>query len=272
MRFINKALSTKSILLIDPSIARQTAADAEKFAFTDILSQVFGEMPKPYKIGSYGIIPVVGVIGKGLSPIERMTGAVDLNSINDQIDAYSEDKEVKTIIFNIDSPGGVVGGVEEISRKISNLSKPTIGYTDGMMCSAAYWIGSACDRVLASPSADVGSIGAFINVIDVSEAYKSMGVKSVVISSAASPLKAAGVEGTSLTEDQKKYFQIEVDRVYADFVDSIMIKRKMAQPEAMLGQSMSGKQAAKMGLLTGISDSLNELIGYRNNNTKNIIK
>jgi signal peptide peptidase SppA len=247
-------------MLIDPVIAKQYAIDAEKFGFTDLLAQVFGEVAKPYKVGSYGVIPIVGVIGKGLSPLERMTGASDLNIVSDQIDAFLADGEVQTLVFHIDSPGGVVGGVEEVARKIANSSKPTIAYTDGMMCSAAYWLGSSADRVISSPSADVGSIGVYMNLIDVSQAYAEMGIKAVVIKSSATPYKAAGIEGTSLSSEQIAYFQNEVDAIYADFTSSVKAKRKMASEDAMKGQSMSGKIASSMGLLTGLADSLSEVL------------
>jgi signal peptide peptidase SppA len=260
MRFLNKALNGRSPMLIDPSTAKQFALDAEKFGFTDLLAQVFGEVAKPYKVGSYGVIPVVGVIGKGLSPLDRMTGATDINEISDNMDDYLADAEVKTIIFHVDSPGGVVGGVEELARKIANSSKATIAYTDGMMCSAAYWLGSSADRVIASPSATVGSIGVYMNLIDVSQAYAEMGVKAVVIKSSATPYKGAGIEGTSLSPEQIAYFQNEVDDIYNDFVASVKSKRKMASDDAMKGQSMSGKIASSMGLLTGLSDSLNTII------------
>jgi signal peptide peptidase SppA len=260
MRFLNKALNGRSPMLIDPSTAKQYALDAEKFGFTDLLAQVFGEVAKPYKVGSYGIIPVVGVIGKGLSPLDRMTGATDINEISNNMDDYLADSEVNTIIFHIDSPGGVVGGVEELSRKIANSSKATIAYTDGMMCSAAYWLGSSADRVIASPSATVGSVGVYMNLIDVSEAYADMGVKAVVIKSSATPHKAAGIEGTSLSAEQIAYFQNEVDAIYNDFVASVKSKRKMASDDAMKGQSMSGKIASSMGLLTGLSDCLSNVI------------
>ena len=260
MRFLNKALNGRSPMLIDPVIAKQYSADAEKFGFSDLLAQVFGEVPKPYKVGTYGIIPIVGPIGKGLAPMERMMGGADLNVISDNIDAYLADPEVKTLVFQIDSPGGVVGGVEEVARKIANSSKPTIAYTDGMMCSAAYWLGSSADRVISSPSADVGSIGVYMNLIDVSQAYADMGVKAVVIKSSATPYKGAGIEGTSLSTEQIAYFQNEVDAIYTDFVASVKSKRKMASDEAMKGQSMSGKVASSLGLLTGLADSLNAVI------------
>ena len=260
MRFLNKALNGRSPMLIDPNTARQYALDAEKFGFTDILTQIFGEQPKPYKVGGYGIIPIVGVIGKGLSPFECMTGGCDLNTLNKQIDAYAMDAEVNTIIFEVNSPGGTVTGVEETARKIAGLKKPTIAYTDSMMASAAYWLGSSADRVLASPSADVGSVGVYMAIPDMSALYQASGVNMVVIKSSATPLKAAGIEGTSLSQEQIDNFQNEVDSIYTDFVASVSMKRKMVNADALKGQSMSGKQASKMGLVTGLVDSLNSIV------------
>jgi hypothetical protein len=71
MRFLTNGLSGREPLLIDPTKAKDHAVLAEKFGFTDMLSQLFGVAPKPYVVDGIGVIPVVGVIGKGLSPWRR---------------------------------------------------------------------------------------------------------------------------------------------------------------------------------------------------------
>jgi signal peptide peptidase SppA len=260
MKFLSKALSGRSPLLIDPIEAKSHSDRVSMYALSDLLSQIFGETPKPYKLGKYGIIPIVGVIGKGLSPLEKMTGATDLNDISKQIDVFMKDPEVKEIVFHIDSPGGTVTGVEEVTRKIKNSSKPTISYTDGMMASAAYWMGSAADRVVGSPSSDVGSVGVYMVVQDVSELYAASGVKMIVIKSSSSPLKAAGLEGTSLSQEQIDNFQVGVDEIYNNFVASVKQKRKLVSEDSLKGQIMSGTTASKKGLLTGLADSLDEIL------------
>jgi signal peptide peptidase SppA len=260
MKFLSKALSGRSPLLIDPIEARTHADRVSTYGISDLLSQIFGETPKPYKVGKYGIIPVVGVIGKGLSPLEKMTGAVDLNEVSQQIDAFLADPEVQEIVLHIDSPGGTVTGVEEVARKIQNSTKPTTSYTDGMMASAAYWLGASADRVVGSPSSDVGSVGVYMAVPDMSGLYAMSGVQMLVIKSSATPLKAAGLEGTSLSQEQIDYFQQQVDEIYTDFVASIKQKRKFVADDALKGQAMSGKVASKKGLLTGLADSLGALL------------
>jgi signal peptide peptidase SppA len=258
MRFLTNGLSGREPLLIDPTKAKDHAVLAEKFGFTDMLAQLFGVAPKPYIVDGIGIIPVVGVIGKGLSPLEKMMGAVDINDLSDQVDAMASDPSVEKIAFQVSSPGGTVTGVEELANKIRNLGKPTMAYTDSEMASAAYWISSASDKVTASPSSSVGSVGVYMAIPDYSEAAKMQGIKMVVIKSG--KFKGAGIEGTSLDEGQLGNLQEGVDTIHAEFKDAVNMKRKMVKAEAMEGQVFSGKQAAAQGLVTGLADSFNDAL------------
>lgn len=255
MRFLTNGLSGREPLLIDPTKAKDHAVLAEKFGFTDMLAQLFGQAPKPYVVDGIGIIPVVGVIGKGLSPLEKMMGAVDVNEISDAVDAFAADPAVEKIALQISSPGGTVTGVEELANKVRALEKPTLAYTDSEMASAAYWIGSAADRVVASPSSTVGSIGVYMAIPDYSKAAEMAGIKMVVVKSG--KFKGAGIEGTSLNEDQMANLQESVDTIHAEFKAAVNMKRKMVKAEAMEGQTFSGKQAAQQGLVTGLADSFN---------------
>jgi len=258
MRFLTNGLSGREPLLIDPTKAKDHAVLAEKFGFTDMLAQLFGVAPKPYVVDGIGIVPIVGVIGKGLSPLEKMMGAVDVNDLSDQVDAMAADPAVEKIAFQVSSPGGTVTGVEELANKIRNLGKPTMAYTDSEMASAAYWISSASDKVTASPSSSVGSIGVYMAIPDYSEAAKMAGIKMVVIKSG--KFKGAGIEGTSLDEGQLGNLQAGVDTIHAEFKEAVNMKRKMVKAEAMEGQTFSGKQAAAQGLVTGLADSFNEAL------------
>ena len=179
MRFLINGLSGREPLLIDPTKAKDHAVLAEKFGFTDMLAQLFGVAPAPYVVDGVGIVPIVGVIGKGLSPLEKMMGAVDVNDVSAAIDAFAANPEVEKVALQISSPGGTVTGVEELANKVRNLEKPTLAYTDSEMASAAYWIGSAADRVVASPSSTVGSIGVYMAIPDYSEAAKMQGIEMV---------------------------------------------------------------------------------------------
>ena len=255
MRFLTSGLSGREALLIDPAKAKDHAVLAEKFGFTDMLATLFGEAPKPYVADGIGVIPVAGVIGKNLSPLEKMMGAVDVNDVSAAVDAFAANPDVQKIAFNISSPGGTVTGVEELANKIRDLGKPTLAYTDTEMASAAYWIGSAADRVVASPSSTVGSVGVYMAIPDMSKLYEASGVSMVVIKSSGSPLKGAGIEGTSLSADQIANLQEGVDAIHEDFKAAVKAKRTLVAEDALRGQVFSGKQAAGKGLVTGLADS-----------------
>jgi len=258
MRFLTNGLSGREPLLIDPAKASDHAVLAEKFGFTDMLAQLFGVAPKPYVVGNIGVIPVVGVIGKGLTPLEKMMGATDVNEIADALDAFAMNPEVEKVALQVSSPGGTVTGVEELANKVRNLKKPTLAYTDSEMASAAYWIASAADRVVASPSSTVGSIGVYMAIPDYSKAAEMAGIKMVVVKSG--KFKGAGIEGTSLDEGQMANLQESVDTIHADFKAAVNMKRKMVKAESMEGQTFSGKQAAQQGLVTGLADSFNDAL------------
>ena len=255
MRFLTNALSGREPLLVDPAKAKDHAVLAEKFGVTDMLASLFGVAPQPYVADGIGIVPIYGIIGKDLSPLDKMMGAVDVNDVSAAVDAFAANPDVQKIAFKVSSPGGTVTGVEELANKIRGLGKPTLAYTDSEMASAAYWIASAADRVTASPSSTVGSVGVYMAIPDYSKAAEMAGIKMVVIKSSGSPLKGAGIEGTSLSEEQVANLQEGVDSIHEDFKAAVKAKRTMVSDESLRGQVFSGKQAAAKGLITGIADS-----------------
>ena len=259
MRFLLNGLNGREALLIDPAKANDHRVLAEKFGFTDMLAQLFGEVPKAYIAeDGTGVIPIAGVIGKGLSPLEKMTGAVDVSDISETIDDYAMNPQVTRIAFQVSSPGGTVTGVEELANKVRNIAKPTMSYSDTEMASAAYWIAAAADKVVASPSSTIGSIGVYMVVADYSEAAKAEGIKMIVIK--AGQHKAIGVPGAEVTEDQQDHLQEGVDEIWGDFKAAVLKTRKMVKAEDMEGQVFSGKQAAQRNLVTGLADSFNEAV------------
>jgi signal peptide peptidase SppA len=259
MRFLLNGLSGREALLIQPARANDHRILAEKFGFTDMLAQLFGEIPKAYIAeDGTGVIPIAGVIGKSLSPLEKMTGAVDVSDIADTIDEYATNPQVTRIAFQVSSPGGTVTGVEELANKVRNIAKPTMSYSDTEMASAAYWVAAAADKVVASPSSTVGSVGVYMVVADYSEAAKAEGIKMIVIK--AGQHKAIGVPGAEVTDAHQAHLQEGVDEIHADFKAAVLKTRKMVKAEDMEGQVFSGKQAAQRGLVTGLADSFNEAV------------
>ena len=267
MRNLSKDFKGQRPLLIQPAQAEaylnrvgdmEIPMDAKMSEMGEMLSAIFGEKPTLEKFPPIAIIPVKGVIGKGLSELESLCGCCDVHDIEEMLEECERDPSIKTIILDIDSPGGTSVGVPELANRIKNCSKEVISFTGNECCSAAYWIGSQASSFYATPSSSVGSIGVYIAFPDCSEAYKMEGVKMDVIKSGA--YKGAGIPGTSLDEGQRKMLQQEVEDIHVDFKDAVKSVRSFVEDSSMEGQQFSGKRAAEAGLVTALTNGFDEMV------------
>lgn len=224
----------------------------------------------PYIKDGTGIIPVRGVIGKCLSALEAMLGCADIDTIAETLDKWSKDDTVFEVVLRMDSGGGSTTGLEELAKKIRNYDKPTIAFTDSDCGSAAYWMASQCKRFVTTPSASVGACGVYITMTDERKKFEKEGREVVVIKSG--KYKAAGVEGTSLTNDQIVALQEEVDELHSRFIRDVRSVRQFAMLEDLQGQSFYGDKAAQRGLTTGVIDSFDSLMEEIKNTRKQAYK
>lgn len=216
------------------------------------------EQPGMEIINGVAVIPVDGVIAKRMNMLTKISGGVSTELVTQDVKKALADPSVKAIVLAIDSPGGSVDGTQELAQAIFNGrgTKPIIAYADGLMASAAYWIGSACDTVVMSgETAAIGSIGVVATHVDVSQAEKQRGVKTTEvvagkykrIASQYAPLSAAGLQT----------MQEQVDHVYSVFVNDVA-KHRGVTPDVVLkhmadGRIFLGSQAIEAGLVDGFA-------------------
>ena len=169
-----------------------------------------------------------------------------------------QDPSVHTVLLDIDSPGGTVNGTPELAAAVARLSreKHVYAYTAGLCCSAAYWVASQADAIYAAPSARVGSIGVLMPVTDSSDAYSQHGLKVEVF--AAGKYKAAGLSGTTMTDEQRQLLQGQVEATWQDFKSAVNRRRSVAD-EDMEGQTFAGADAKRRRLVDARADSLDWL-------------
>lgn len=266
MKF-SAALSSPQPLLVCPSRLRAhcdtATAAAAVVAREDqprALGYFFGARPAPSRVGSVAVLPVRGVIGAGLSDFDADTGGFDLDDLGEWLDEAEADAAVSAVFMDFDTPGGTVSGVAEAAERIRSFSKPVVAFVGASCCSAGYWLASAAHRVLATPSAQVGSIGVYIALPDYSALYEANGIRVDVIK--AGELKAAGVPGTALSDAQREDLQNRVNAIHAEFKAAVSARRSLASADSMRGQSFSGREAAARGLVTGLVSSRREALAH----------
>lgn len=247
----------------------QPKAEGEEDDINSLLEQAMQSMAVSYVTpNGTGVIPIEGVIGKNLSVMEKLIGCADLNDICMQLKAWENDSSVKRVAFKINSGGGTTTGLEETAKKIYDFKKPTASFTDEDMGSAAYWLGSQCDRVIVTPSSTVGSVGIYVSFTDESAKFKNEGKKVIVIKSG--DYKGAGIEGAALTQMQGDWIQEEVVELHDIFKKNVKRSRSMVKDEDMQGQTFSGSKAASRALVTGLANSWDEFLGAFEGNSDNV--
>lgn len=160
-------------------------------------------------------------------------GACSYEAIIQAIGEISEDSSIEKIIFEIDSPGGMVDGVDNCAQAIKAIDIPTEAVVGSLCASAAYWIASQCDTLTASSlTAMFGSIGVIVAYMDDTRRLTDAGFDKIVVVSAGAPNKHLDLMNEDdrlklkerLTAIEEIFVKriadgrgIETDRVYSDF-------------------------------------------------------
>ena len=202
-----------------------------------------------------GTVSIEGPILRKPDPFARILfGATDSEAIGDALREAAGRDDIRAVFLDIDSPGGTVAGTPELAAAVSALNdiKPVYAFSSGLMCSAAYWVGSQARAVYATPSARVGSIGVMQLVIDDSAALESRGIKVEVF--AVGKYKAMGAPGTSLTDDQRELIGSNLAETAADFHAAVLARGRSIPAEAMEGQTFTGRQAQQFNLAGVVPD------------------
>lgn len=137
------------------------------------------------------ILPVSGPLFRYASWFTMVSGATSYDLLARDFAQAMADPNVKSILLNIDSPGGEVNGVAEFADQIfaARGSKKITAYVGGLGASAAYWIASAADEIVAADTAMIGSLGTVTQVSDTRERDAKAGIKTFTIVSSQSPYK-----------------------------------------------------------------------------------
>lgn len=166
------------------------------------------------------VIDVLGPMEKRPSWMGWTFGFASTQKTRQALANAINDPDVSSIVLRLDSPGGTVDGLAEVGDDLWAArqagTKPIIAQVDGMLASAAYYVASQANQIVAGRMDLVGSIGTKLVLLDLSKMAEKEGVEVVLITTG--EMKAAGEPGTEITDEQKEYFQGIVDGYFEDFI------------------------------------------------------
>lgn len=232
-------------------------ASGHEFTAEEIEARISSRQSGPApSANGIGYVPIRGVVANRIGGMDESSGGTSAERIGAQVRQFAGDPNIGTILFDVDSPGGTVPGVQETAAAIfeARSSKRIVAHVNDLAASAAYWMASQAHEIISTPSGSVGSIGVFAAHQDVSKALAAEGIDVTLIS--AGKYKVEGSPFAPLSKEAKQFMQDRVDDAYGQFVKDVARGRGVSVGDVRNGygegRALVAKDAMKAGMIDGI--------------------
>lgn len=216
--------------------------------------------PLVQRSGDIAVVSVSGALGKKLDWFEKgYMGMTDYDDIAEAVEQVSQAEEFEKIVFHFDTPGGSVTGCPELANQIKAIDKPTVAFTDSLMASAGYWLGSQCDAVYAAPSSRVGSVGCYRLHVDHSGLLEKLGLNISMFKKGKD--KAAFSPYSPLSKAEKEELQASTDKIHGQFKAAVSSSRTV-DATVFDSKCYDADEALGVGVIDGHINSLPQLIQF----------
>lgn len=211
----------------------------------------------PSKRGAVAVIPIKGVIANRMTGMDDMSGGTSAERISAQLRAVADDPQISTIVYDIDSSGGTVPGIQELAAQMFALRgvKHQVAHVNDLAASAAYWLASQADEIVSTPSGSIGSIGVWTAHSNFAKALEIEGVEITLIS--AGKYKIEGNPFQVLGEEAREVLKTRVDVAYKQFTADVARGRGVSAAVVRNGygegRALSAVDAKAAGLIDGIA-------------------
>ncbi|HXG63549.1 MAG TPA: signal peptide peptidase SppA [Blastocatellia bacterium] len=233
--------------------AKKQAGDGAEFLYLD---KYLARAGRPHESGkSIALVYGVGAVTRGKSGFDPIFGDVSMgsDSVAAALRAAIEDKDVKAILFRVDSPGGSYVASDAIWRetiRAKEAGKPVIVSMGDLAGSGGYFVAMAADKIVAQPGTITGSIGVLGGKMVTTGAWDKIGVTWDEVHAGQNATMWTGTKDYTPAEWAR--FQAWLDRVYADFTSKVAEGRKLPREkvlEVAKGRIWTGEDAKNIGLV-----------------------
>ena len=208
------------------------------------------------------LIPVQGAIfsGSGSSGLWGSSFNI-VKAVHDALRMAADDKQIKALIFEINSPGGSITACHQIHTEILRFKQkrpnvPIIVTMGDVAASGGYYIAAPADKIIAHPTTITGSIGVISHFLNIEELCKKIGLKEEIIKSG--PYKDIGSIFRPMSDKERAAFQEIIKEMYKRFIQVVADGRKDLTAEQIRalanGMIYTGQQALEHGLIDGLGD------------------
>ena len=211
------------------------------------------------------VIPIRGIISD--TPEEGFLRAKPsvVQEVVSHLRKAAQDKMIKAVVLQLDSPGGSVTGSDilyhEIVRFKEATGRPVVAAMMDVAASGAYYIALPADRIIAHPTTVTGSVGVIFIRPKVSGLMDKIGVavevnKSGINKDIGSPFRAT-------TAEEEQIFQAMTDQLGKRFIE-LVARHRHLDPAALNEVASARVFLADQALSLKLVDS----IGYMSDGLK----
>ncbi|MGA2354918.1 MAG: signal peptide peptidase SppA [Terriglobales bacterium] len=239
--------------------AKAKAGDGAQLLYLD---RYLSRAGRPHDHGkTVALVFGVGDVTRGKSDYDPVRGNQSMGSdtVAGAIRAAVEDKDVKAILFRVDSPGGSYVASDTIWREVvraRQAGKPVIVSMGNLAGSGGYFVAMAADKIVAEPGTITASIGVLGGKMLTSGLWDKVGLSWDDVHQGENATMFTGTQDYTPAEWAR--FQAWLDRVYLDFTSKVADGRKLSKDKVLeiaKGRIWSGQDAKNLGLV-------DELGGY----------
>lgn len=257
---LDRLLSDRSELLLAArslkSAAELRAARADLMASASINYAPTADHPLRLDVrDGVAHIPIAGELTPTADPCGAFMGeaVTEYGFILAALAEAEARDDVSSIALEVDSPGGYVFGVDQVAQAIASVSKPVTAYVGDMAASAAYWLSSQADRIIAtSPVSRVGSIGVAREEYDDRAQLEREGIAHRVYTSTDAPDKRVD----TATDEGRAKVVAELDAVHEIFVRRVSEGRHVSADTVNKSFGRGGVFTAEKALAVGMIDEV----------------
>jgi protease-4 len=171
--------------------------------------------------------------------------------------SLEENDRVKAVVLDVDSPGGSASASDYLFLAVQSLArkKPVISFIRGTGASGSYLFSCAAQKIVAIPSALIGSIGVISMRPLLYDAMDKLSLKMAVVKS--DKFKDMGSMFRPPTDEEVQKEQDLVDDLYDQFIEAVMKGRNMSREQVKTvatGEVFTARKAKDMGLVDELGD------------------
>lgn len=204
--------------------------------------------------GAIAVLPLYGVMAQRMNLMSAMSGGTSTEQFGRAFQAAMSDPGVSAVVMDIDSPGGSVYGVQELWQLVMDArgAKPIVAVANSRAGSAAYYVATAADEIVVTPSGEVGSIGVIGGHVDISKQEEMIGERVTLVS--AGKFKAELSPFAPLSDEAREALQGSIDQYYGMFVGAVARGRGARAADVRTGFGQGRMVGAQDAVRLGMAD------------------